>query len=517
MTTGDYVYIFDSTLRDGEQSPGCTMTLEEKLRVARKLEKLGVDIIEAGFPAASRGEVESVRQIAGVIERAEVAGLCRTREPDIQAAWAGVGQAVRPRLHVFIATSDLHMKYKLKLSPAQVLEEIRRGVSLCRSLCESVEFSAEDATRTDLAFLKEALSCAIENGASVLNIPDTVGYTTPFEYTNIVSEVAKMVGEREVIISTHCHNDLGLAVANSLAAVAAGARQVECCINGIGERAGNAAMEEVVMALRVRRDLYGCRTGVHAEYIAAASSMICEITGSAVQANKPIVGRNAFAHEAGIHQHGMLNDPRTYEIMRPEDVGVTASKIVLGKHSGRHALQDRLVALGYPLSNVQLDAVFARFKALSDKKKDIFDEDLAALVTEQVSDEPSRYELVSLEFRSGTNSVPWAKTTVRFEGQERSSEATGNGPVSAVIEAIKQCTGSSAITLHDYQLQALTGGSDAQARASLKIADGELISTGHATHIDVVTASALAFINALNHQVVQRELRNSNHSASQQP
>jgi 2-isopropylmalate synthase len=516
MTSGDYVYIFDSTLRDGEQSPGCTMTLEEKLRVARKLEKLGVDIIEAGFPAASRGEIESVRQIAGVIEQCQVAGLCRTREPDIRAAWEAVCNAARPRLHVFIATSELHMKYKLKLSPDEVLDEIERGVGLCRSLCERVEFSAEDATRSELSFLKEAFSCAIENGASILNIPDTVGYTMPDEYGKIVGEIARLIGEREVVISTHCHNDLGLAVANSLAAVAAGARQVECCINGIGERAGNAAMEEIVMGLRVRRDLFGCRTGINTNQLASASAMITEVTGVVVQANKPIVGRNAFAHEAGIHQHGMLNDPRTYEIMRPEDVGVSASKIVLGKHSGRHALQDRLVALGFPLSGKQLDIAFDKFKALSDKKKYVYDEDIVALVAEQVWDVPSRYELVSLEFKSGTATPPWAKVIVRFEGQERAAEATGNGPVSAAIEAIKQCIGKDTIALQDYQLNALTGGTDAQARASLQIADGELVSSGHATDIDVVTASALAFINALNHQVIQRELRH-NHSADPLP
>jgi 2-isopropylmalate synthase len=507
MIKDGYVYIFDTTLRDGEQSPGCSMSLEEKLRLAARLEDLGVDVIEAGFPAASPGEVESVRQIASIVEKSQVAGLCRTREQDILAAWEGVRNAARPRLHVFIATSELHMKYKLKLTPSQVLDEIKRGVGLCRSFCDNVEFSAEDATRSEPSFLREALACAIENGATVLNIPDTVGYTMPTEYTAIVTDVAKVVGDREVIISTHCHNDLGLAVANSLAAIAAGARQVECCINGIGERAGNASLEEIVMAIKVRKDLMGCSTGIKTQEIAAVSRIVSEITGMHVQATKPIVGRNAFAHEAGIHQHGMLSDPRTYEIMRPEDVGVTESKIILGKHSGRYALQDRLTTLGYRLNNAQLAAVFERFKLLADKKKNIYDEDLHALVAEDSYSVKSRYDLVSIEFKGGSDTQPWAKAVVAFDEQEHSADSTGNGPVNAVIEAIKQATNTTSVTLEDYKLSALTGGADAQARASVKIAENDIISHGQGTHIDVVMASALAFVNALNHYAAQLELR----------
>ncbi len=512
MITDGYVYIFDTTLRDGEQSPGCSMTLEEKLRLACRLEDLGVDVIEAGFPAASRGEVASVKRIASVVEKSQVAGLCRTREQDIEAAWEGVHEAARPRLHVFIATSDLHMKQKLKLSPEQVLDEIRRGVSHCRSYCDCVEFSAEDATRSDIAFLKEAFACAIEAGATVLNIPDTVGYTMPSEYANIVREVREVVGDKEVIISTHCHNDLGLAVANSLSAIAAGARQVECCINGIGERAGNASLEEIVMAVKVRKDLIGCTTGIKTQEIARVSRIVTEITGMPVQATKPIVGRNAFAHEAGIHQHGMLSDRRTYEIMRPEDVGVTESKIILGKHSGRYALQDRLITLGYRLSNMELAGVFERFKVLADKKKNIYDEDLHALVAEDSYNMKARYELSNIEFRGGSESEPWAKAVVFYDGQAHTSEATGNGPVNAVIEAIRQATNNNEVTLEDYRLTALTGGADAQARASVKIADKGIISHGQSTHIDVVMASAMAFVNALNHQAIQQELINARSS-----
>ena len=501
----DYVRIFDTTLRDGEQSPGATMTLDEKMRIAKKLEDLGVDVIEAGFPAASPGELESVRQIGAVLERAQIAALCRTREPDVEASWKAIGGARYPRLHVFIATSKLHMESKLKMSPDQVLEEIRRGVSHCASLCKSVEFSAEDATRTEIEFLKEAFACAVENGATVVNIPDTVGYTMPQEYTRIVSEIRQVVGGR-AIISTHCHNDLGMAVANSLAAVAAGARQVECCVNGIGERAGNAALEEIVMALKVRRDLTGCDTRIDTRQLMSTSRLISQVTGLHVQASKPIVGRNAFAHESGIHQHGMLKDRRTYEIMRPEDVGLTESKIVLGKHSGRHALQKRLEELGFAMSKTQLDAVFDKFKQLADKKKNIYDEDLTALVADDVFDMESRYELVSVECKSGTEVEPWAKVVVRYDGQEHSHECTGNGPVNAVLEALKHCTGNTGVRLEEYHLDALSGGSDAQGNVRLSIADGTLVSGGRATHMDIVLASAQAFVAALNHRAYQLEM-----------
>jgi 2-isopropylmalate synthase len=502
----DRVRIFDTTLRDGEQSPGATMTLEEKLRVARKLEDMGVDVIEAGFPAASPGELESVKQIAQSLSRAEVAGLCRTREPDIDAAFRAVGAGKNPRLHVFIATSKLHMEHKLKMAPDQVLEEVRRGVAYCASMCKSVEFSAEDATRTELSFLEEVFACAVENGATVVNIPDTVGYTMPAEYTRIVTAIKKIVGER-AIISTHCHNDLGLAVANSLAAVAAGARQIECCVNGIGERAGNAALEELVMAIKVRRDLLGVDTGIDTRQIISTSRLVSQVTGLHVQASKPIVGRNAFAHESFIHQHGMLKDRRTYEIMTPESVGLTESKIVLGKHSGRHALQKRLDELGFAMGKTQLDTVFEKFKALADRKKNIYDEDLTALVAGQVFDLPKRYELLDVEVRAGSTVQPWARVKLRIDGQEHSYESAGNGPVNAVVNALKQATGHTEAKMREFHIDALGTGSDAQASCALSIELEGLISNGKGVHTDIVLAGAQAFIAALNHRAYQLELQ----------
>ncbi len=512
--SAQYVRIFDTTLRDGEQSPGATMTLEEKLRIARKLEALGVDVIEAGFPAASPGELLSVQEIAGVVSECEVAGLCRTREPDIEASWKAVSAAKKPRLHVFIATSKLHMEHKLKLSPAQVLEEVRRGVKHCASLTKSVEFSAEDATRTDLSFLKEVFACAIESGATVLNIPDTVGYTMPNEYARIVTEIMGVVASvgggssprRDVIVSTHCHNDLGLAVANSLAAIMAGARQVECCVNGIGERAGNAALEELVMALKVRKDLIGCDTRINTREIMNVSRLVSQVTGLPVAASKPIVGRNAFAHESGIHQHGMLRDRRTYEIMVPEDIGLTESRMVLGKHSGRAALANRLNELGYRLSGAQIEQVFERFKHLADRKKNIYDEDLTALVADDVFNVPVRYELVSIESRSGTEVAPWARVKVRVDGTEHTAEAGGNGPVNAVVQALRAATGNEDVTMTEYHIDALSSGSDSQGQVTIAISGDQLVSRGQATDMDVVTASAKAFMAALNHRAYQLEL-----------
>jgi 2-isopropylmalate synthase len=504
----DHVRIFDTTLRDGEQCPGGTMTLDEKLRIAMKLDAMGVDVIEAGFPAASPGEVEAVREIASAVEHGEVAGLCRTREPDVEAGWKAVGAAKKPRLHVFIATSKLHMEHKLKMAPDQVLDEVRRGVSHCASLCSSVEFSAEDATRTELSFLKEVFACAIESGAKVLNIPDTVGYTMPQEYTTMVSEIMRDVvaGHDDVIVSTHCHNDLGLAVANSLAAVAAGARQVECCVNGIGERAGNAALEEVVMALRTRKDLLGVESRIDTRQIMAASRLVAAATGLHVQASKPIVGRNAFAHESGIHQHGMLKNRRTYEIMTPEDVGLTESKIVLGKHSGRAALGQRLQELGYSTSRAQLDKIFEKFKQLADKKKNIYDEDLTALVADDVFDVPVRYELAHVHFAGGSDESPHATVKVRIDGEEHEAKAEGNGPVDAVIDALKTCCDAESVTMQDYHIDALSGGSDAQGSVRLSIAEDGIVAHGRATHIDVVMASAQAFVAALNHRAYQLEI-----------
>ncbi|MDB4990213.1 MAG: 2-isopropylmalate synthase [Myxococcaceae bacterium] len=503
--TNAHVKIFDTTLRDGEQSPGATMTMDEKLRIAKKLEQLGVDVIEAGFPAASPGEIESVRRIGQEVRSCEIAGLCRTREGDIQAAWKALSEAAKPRLHTFIATSKLHMEHKLRLSEREVLEEIRRGVAACRSLTPNVEFSAEDSTRSDLGFLKEACAAAIEAGASVLNLPDTVGYTTPDEYKTIVAAILELIGERDVIISTHCHNDLGLAVANSLAAISAGARQVECCINGIGERAGNAALEEIVMALKVRPLLFPVQTRIVTEHLYPTSRLVSEITGLHVQPNKAIVGRNAFAHEAGIHQHGMLADRRTYEIMEPQQIGLPTNSIVLGKHSGRAALKDRLKLLGYELDELQLSRAFASFKQLCDKKKIIYDDDLYPLVAEDFSLKEV-YRLVDVEFRGGSEIEPWARVFLEVDGVERSAESSGDGPVEAVIEAIKLLADKPALRLRDYNLEAVSGGADAQGKVALSIEEEGVQSRGQGRHTDVVVASALAFVNALNQQAYQRQV-----------
>ncbi len=381
-STPDIVHVFDTTLRDGEQSPGVALTRPEKVDVALALEALGVDVIEAGFPVASDGELAAVRDVAQAVARPEVAALCRTRAADIQAAWDAVGSAASPRLHVFIATSDIHLRHKLKMSRAEVLREIERGVGACASLSASVEFSAEDATRTDVGFLREVTACAVEHGATVVNLPDTVGYTMPWEYEAMVREMVAVIAAtgRDAIISTHCHDDLGLAVANSLAAVAAGARQVECCVNGIGERAGNAALEEVVMALRTRSALLGCDTRVDPAGLVSLSRLVSGVTGIAVPPNKAVVGDNAFAHESGIHQHGVLAERATYEIMSPEAVGFACSTPVLGKHSGCHALESRLTMLGHRLQRPELDAVFRAFKALCDVQKGVSDDDLHQLV-----------------------------------------------------------------------------------------------------------------------------------------
>jgi 2-isopropylmalate synthase len=507
MQDPNVVRIFDTTLRDGEQSPGATMTRKEKLHIARRLDDLGVDVIEAGFPAASRGEVLAVQEIARVVKRAEVAGLCRTRPDDIRTAWEAVGGAKKPRLHVFIATSDIHLEHKLQMTRAQVLDEIRAGVTLCKSLCPTVEYSAEDSTRSDPDFLLEAFSVAIASGATVLNVPDTVGYTMPDEYRRLIESVVALVGGRDIIVSAHCHDDLGLAVANSLAAVAGGARQVECTINGIGERAGNAALEEIVMALHTRRELVGVETRIDTRQLLNASRLVSETTGMVVQPNKAVVGRNAFAHEAGIHQHGVLKNALTYEIMRPSDVGFADSALVLGKHSGRHALRDKLEKLGYGLDEEQLKRVFVEFKALCDKKKQIYEEDLHALVADSLLEAVRYFELERIEFSSGSDVTPTARASVRVNGQSVTASAEGDGPVNAAIEAIKRCTGLADVRLTTYHLAAVTGGSDAQGRVHVHIEWAGRVSRGQATHTDVVVASAEAYVDALNHHMYQEQLR----------
>ncbi len=494
----EHVRIFDTTLRDGEQSPGATMTLEEKIRMARRLDAMGVDVIEAGFPVASPGELDAVRTVASAVERAEIAALCRTRAGDIQAAWEAVRHAAKPRLHVFIATSDIHLEHKLRMTRAQVLGEVRRGVAMCREVCDVVEFSAEDATRTDLDFLCDVFAVAAEMGATVVNVPDTVGYTMPTEYDRIIRRVVQTVGP-DVVVSAHCHNDLGLAVANSLAAIAAGARQIEGCINGIGERAGNAAIEEVVMALRTRRDLMGVTTHLDTTQLLAASRMVSEITGLAVQPNKAVVGRNAFAHEAGIHQHGVLNHTETYEIMKPEDVGWTASNLVLGKHSGKHALRSRLQELGFDPSDSEMTIVFDRFKRLCDRKKDIYEEDLYALVARGDGGPAAIVALDALTFHSGVDVEPEATATVTVHGETATVTSTGDGPIHAALEAIRQAADVDDVTVEQFHADAITRGSDAMGKVNVRVRRAGVAAHGQSTHTDTVVAAAQAFVDALNH------------------
>ena len=492
------VHIFDTTLRDGEQSPGARMTLGAKLQLARQLDALGVDVIEAGFPIASPGERASVQAVAEAVKHATVAALCRTKEGDIEAAWDAIQHAEKPRLHTFIATSDIHMEHKLRMTRNQVLAQIRRGVAACRARCSSVEFSAEDASRTDPVFLLEAFEAAIEAGATVLNVPDTVGYAVPAEFGALIASVVELIGDRDVIVSAHCHDDLGLAVANSLAAIEAGARQVECCVNGIGERAGNAALEEVVMAIRTRQDSIGCTTGIDATKLVATSRMVAEMTGMQVAPNKAIVGRNAFAHESGIHQHGVLAKRSTYEIMTPEHVGFTASRIVLGKLSGRHALRQRLDILGYEPSEPDMEQLFDRFKELADKKREVHDEDLHQLIGDTFDRGRPHYVIREVFVESGSDVLPRAKIDMQVGGPSKTAERDGDGPVDAVIQAIRACTGVHDATVSAYHVDAVTPGADAQGRVTLEVTRNGRSARGHGTHCDIVVASAQAYVDALN-------------------
>lgn len=494
----DYVRIFDTTLRDGEQSPGATMNIEEKIQVAMQLERLGVDSVEAGFPIASEGDFEAVRRIAERLQEAKVVALARCERGDIERAWEAVRAAKRPGLHVFLSTSDIHLRHQLKKDRKQVLQWATEMVRLARGFCGDVEFSPMDASRTDPEFLFQVLEAAIKAGATILNIPDTVGYATPDEFGELIRQIRSRVrGIEGVILSVHCHNDLGLAVANSLAAVRAGARQVECTINGIGERAGNAALEEVVMALKTRAERFGVETKVRSEYLYSTSRMVSRITGIPVQPNKAIVGANAFSHESGIHQDGILKEKSTYEIMRPESVGWGQTSLVLGKHSGRHALKDRLEKLGYELTPQDLDRVFQRFKALADRNKDVYDEDLEALVEDEVLRVPAKYKLNYLHVTSGSVTVPTASVKLEIDGVEHAGAGFGIGPVDATFQTIARIAGANA-KLKRFAINAITGGSDAQGEVTVRLeANGHEV-VGQGTHPDVIVASARAYVNALN-------------------
>ncbi|HAD86867.1 MAG TPA: 2-isopropylmalate synthase, partial [Rhodospirillaceae bacterium] len=475
------VIIFDTTLRDGEQSPGASMNLEEKLRIAKVLEDMGVDVIEAGFPIASEGDFEAVSEVARTIKNSTVAGLARAARGDIERAGEAVRHAERSRIHTFIATSPLHMQYKLQMEPEQVLERITESVSMARNLVEDVEWSAEDGSRSEFEFLCRCVEAAIKAGASTINIPDTVGYAVPEEYAALIKNLIENVpNSDQAVFSVHCHNDLGLAVANSLAAVVAGARQVECTINGLGERAGNCSMEEVVMALKTRQDAMPFTTNIDATHITRASRMVSSVTGFPVQPNKAIVGANAFAHESGIHQDGMLKNAQTYEIMTPESVGLTKSKIVLGKHSGRNAFKTKLEEMGYKMGDNALNDAFKRFKDLADLKKDVFDEDLVALVDEEIRVN-DRIKLTSLEIQCGTvHRPPKAKMELDIDGEAKSCEATGDGPVDAAFNCIKTLFPHGA-RLQLYQVHAVTQGTDAQAEVTVRLDDdGERTAQGAA-------------------------------------
>lgn len=495
----DRIVIFDTTLRDGEQSPGCSMNHAEKLRMAAMLEALGVDVIEAGFPAASPGDFASVQAIAKASEKAVICGLARAKEGDIQAAADAIAPAPRGRIHTFISTSPLHMKHKLKMSPDAVIEAIGKSVGFARGFTDDVEWSAEDAVRTEPDFLCRAVEAAIKAGATTINLPDTVGYALPGEYGAMFANVLKKVpGADQVTLSTHCHNDLGLAVANSLAGVAHGARQVECTVNGIGERAGNAALEEVVMVIRTRPEQLPFTTNVDTTKITGASRTLSAITGFSVQPNKAIVGANAFAHESGIHQDGVLKHAQTYEIMTPESVGLSKSDIVLGKHSGRHAFRARLAELGYALEGAAVDAAFKRFKDLADRKKEVFEGDLIALVDDEIAGAADGIVLGEMDIRAGTKGPQSCTLSLTVDGKAREATSQGNGPVDAIFKAIRAIHPHPGARLTLYQVHAVTGGTDAQAEVTVKLDEGGRTVVGQGADPDTLVASARAYIHALN-------------------
>jgi 2-isopropylmalate synthase len=505
----DRVLIFDTTLRDGEQSPGATMTHDEKLEIAQMLDEMGVDIIEAGFPIASDGDFEAVAEIARQTKNAVICGLARANVKDIDRCWEAVRHAKRPRIHTFIGTSPLHRAIP-NLDMDQMAERIHDTVTHARNLCDNVQWSPMDATRTEHDYLCRTVEIAIKAGATTINIPDTVGYTAPRESADLIRMLLERVpGADEVIFATHCHNDLGMATANALAAVEAGARQIECTINGLGERAGNTALEEVVMALKVRNDIMPWHTGIDTTKIINISRKVAAVSGFAVQFNKAIVGKNAFAHESGIHQDGMLKNAETFEIMRPSDIGLSETSLVMGKHSGRAALRAKLRDLGYELADNQLADIFVRFKALADRKKEVYDDDLIALMADQTtSEEHDHLQLKRLRVVCGTEGQS-AELTMVIDGVERSTEASGDGPVDATFNAIKALFPHSA-RLQLYQVHAVTEGTDAQATVSVRMEEDGKIVTGQSADTDTVVASARAYINALNKLVIRRQKPVSN-------
>ncbi len=494
------IYIFDTTLRDGEQAPGFSMTTEAKLGFARQLAKLRVDAIEAGFPISSPVQFNAVKLIAQKVKGPRIIGLARTVKEDIKAAWDAVKYSKKCGIHTFVATSNIHMKYKLKKKPAEVIKLAREAVKYAKSLCDYVEFSAEDATRSSLKFLTEVVRVAIDSGAAAINIPDTVGYTIPSEFSCLIESLIKDVPElkKKVILSVHCHNDLGLAVSNSLEAVEKGANQIECTINGIGERAGNASMEEIVMSLNVRKDYFkDVKTNIKTEELYPTSRLLVNLTGMPVQSNKAIVGDNAFAHESGIHQDGMIKSAQTYEIMKPEHVGRASTHLVLGRHSGRHGLKKRMSELGYRLGEKEFNKIYQKFLEVSDKKKEVYDDDLIAIIN-QISKKVTRwYNLDYFHIVSGNNTVPTATVNLKKGKEEFQEAACGDGPVDAVYNAINKIIGMQ-IKLHDYSIKALSGGGDAMGIVNVSLEHKGELYYGNGSSTDIIEASAMAYINAIN-------------------
>ena len=506
MTDKNRIIIFDTTMRDGEQSPGATMSLEEKIQIARCFDELGIDVIEAGFPIASPGDFEAVTEIGKVLKNSIPAGLCRATKKDIDACKDALKYAKKFRIHTFISTSPLHMKHKLNKTPEEVLGLIEESVTYARKFTDDVEWSCEDGTRTDLDYMCKTVELAIKCGAKTINIPDTVGYSVPSEFKKIIETlINKVPNIDKAIISTHCHNDLGLAVANSLAGVMAGARQIECTVNGIGERAGNAALEEVVMAMRTRNDLMPYTTGINTKLLSKASKIVSNATGFPVQFNKAIVGKNAFAHESGIHQDGMLKNRNTYEIMTPESVGVKKTSLVMGKHSGRHAFRDKLSDMGYKeITDDVIDTAFGKFKILADKKKHVYDEDIAALVDDSLIQEDNLIKLKSLKVFAGTGEPQKAEMKLDVNGDIKSASETGDGPVDAIFKCIKKLYPHE-VSLQLYNVHAVTEGTDAQATVSVRIEENGKTTVGQAANTDTLVASAEAYLNALNKMIIKKE------------
>jgi 2-isopropylmalate synthase len=500
------VRIFDTTLRDGEQAPGCSMTLTEKLRVARVLAELNVDVIEAGFPAASPGDFESVKAIADENLGPVICGLARCNPADIEKVHAAVKGSDKHRIHVFVATSQIHREYKLKMAKEEIIRSAVGAITMARELCEDVEFSPEDASRTELSYLAEVVSAAVEAGATTINIPDTVGYTVPAEFDELFRYLARNVSNiDQVTLSVHCHNDLGMAVANSLAAVRAGARQIECTINGIGERAGNCSLEEAVMAIKTRSEFFGLETGINTTRLYPASRLVSSITGMHPPRNKAIVGENAFAHEAGIHQHGMLQHSSTYEIMRPEDVGISRSSLVLGKHSGRHAFRDRVAELGFELDDFEMNRAFQEFKRLADKKKDVYDGDIEAIIMNADSASSGPWALKSLEVKTATDQPARASVVLLDEhGNEMTASAEGDGPIAAAVQALERVTGI-VITLRNFELHSATIGEDAQGEVTVTVEHDAADYRGHGASVDIVEAGSRACLEVINRILRRRQ------------